>query len=187
MFSLPHILLHRHNNRLKNNKGFTLMEVIIVAFITALVVTGLGELLFKCMDAQSTISINKQLRESINVITEEIGRHIRSGYNISTPGNGNELQFFVADPQSGSSYHFCYRRNLLGNNKKIQNLDDSILIKRVGGGNQPWYPVVGAENIESINFTKQGKQLQIKIIAAKNIGNLTFRKSCSILFYQRPD
>lgn len=141
--------------RLSNEKGFTLVEVLLAAIILVIVLGIAFNFLKAGFDLNRNITEHTDLHHNIRFAMDSIARDLKNATDV-TLINSSRIRF--TDGQ---------------NNQQVEyRLSGNQLIRDENNSNSPV-----AENIISLTFTKQDNLVGITMIANQNNKQITLRSN----------
>ena len=98
-------------DRIKNNKGFTLVEMLVSITLFSFVITiALGSL-FTILKANEKTKVMKTVINNLNIALESMSREIRVGYEYSCPGG--ECQKFSFKTKNGCEAYYEFKNKTI--------------------------------------------------------------------------
>lgn len=149
-----------------NERGFTLVEMVVVIAILSLVIVMLTSLLIVPSKIASAIKFEGNGRNTSSLINSHISQSIRKNGTsnavslVDEQGFKNVLKITCADKTTGESLYYFFKDEMLyfqvGSKFEPNNLEDSMII---------------GEQVKKISFTlaRNNKELRISIDAYQDI------------------
>lgn len=145
---------------LKNQKGITLIELLIAAFLTALLSAAAMEFYVRQHGQWLTQEQVSDMQQNARVCMDELTKNIRkAGYQLvgqtAFQIRGDTLALFYKDSTIIDTLRFYVSRT---------DTLHPVLVKKLNAGT----PQVYAENIDSVRFVQAGSVIQVTIIARQD-------------------
>lgn len=96
--------------KLRSNKGFTLLELLIYIFILTIVTMMLANAIISLIGGISQVTASNEVDSSIRFLEDRVGQDVNFATNISVPsgtGSSNSTSTLTITASSGSTVTYC--------------------------------------------------------------------------------
>lgn len=174
-------MLTRFAQKKENNKGFTLVELIVSVGIFALIMTTALGSLTTILDVNRRTRATQLVMDNLQFAVDEMVRHIRTGDSYSFPVTSNDctnVQFSFTDASSNSVTYRCASgviQKKVGSGSFIDMTAPEITVTRLkfiqkSGADQPLVLILVAGEVESDQGDIQAFSLQT-LVSQRFTGN----------------